>query len=78
MCQESIFELTIHHLTPKWQLRSYCLCTRYIVQDHTGENLKESLLKILDEWSREASCYKWFKYQACMSVVRLDKTELLW
>ena len=25
--------------------------TRYIIEDHTGENLKESLLEILDEWS---------------------------
>jgi len=49
--KDPFLSYTIHYLTPEWQLRSYCLCTRYIVEDHTGENLKESLLEILDEWS---------------------------
>ena len=32
------------------ELLSNCLCTHYVVDDHTGENLKDSLLEIFAEW----------------------------
>jgi len=30
---------------------TFVICTCYIVEGHTGENLKESLLEILKKWS---------------------------
>ena len=33
------------------QLQSHCLRTAYLVEDHTGENIKESLLDTLHEWN---------------------------
>ena len=52
--KDPFLSYTVHYITPEWQLRSACLCTHYIVEDHTGENLKESLLEILDEWGLDA------------------------
>ena len=56
MCLGSIFEVHNSLLDTgaaimEWQLQSVCLCTCYIVEDHTGVNLKESPLEILNEWS---------------------------
>jgi len=48
--KDPFLSYTIHYLIPEWQLQSVCLCTRYIIEDHTGENLMESLLEILNEW----------------------------
>ena len=42
---------TVHYISLEWELRSLCLCTLYVVEDHTGENLKESLLEIFEEWN---------------------------
>ena len=39
---------TVHYID-KLQLQSHCLCTAYLVEDHTGENIKESLLDTLHE-----------------------------
>jgi len=51
MCQGSIFELHNTLLNSRVAVTEFCLCTCYIVEDHTGENLKKSLLEILDGWS---------------------------
>ena len=48
--RDPFLSFTLHHISPQWELFSNCLCTRYIVDDHTGENLKESLLEIFAEW----------------------------
>ena len=46
---------TVHYVNSTWQLRSYCLGTTYLAEDHTGENIKESLLEILSEWNLSAT-----------------------
>ena len=48
---ETHFKLHSSLHSPKWQLQSICLCTLYVVEDYTGENLKKSLLEILEEWN---------------------------
>ena len=42
---------TVHYIDKLWQLQSHCLRTAYLVEDHTGENIKESLLDTLHEWN---------------------------
>ncbi len=41
----------MHYIDSAWQLQSHCLGTTYLVEDHTGENIKESLLETLKEWN---------------------------
>ena len=41
----------VHYISPDWELKNMCLCTHYIVEDHTGENLKVSFLEIFEEWN---------------------------
>ena len=48
--RDPFLSFTLHHISPQWELLSNCLCTRYIVDDHTGENLKEFLLEVFAEW----------------------------
>ena len=48
--KDPFLSFTLHHISPQWELHSNCLCTRYVVDDHTGENLKDSLLEIFAEW----------------------------
>ena len=38
---------TMHYIDSTWQLRSYCLGAMCLAEDHTGENIKESLLETL-------------------------------
>lgn len=46
---------TMHYIDTTWQLRSYCLGATYLAEDHTGENIKESLLETLSEWNLDAT-----------------------
>ena len=48
--KDPFLSFTLHHISSQWELLSNCLCTRYVVDDHTGENLKDSLLEIFAEW----------------------------
>ena len=45
----------MHYIDSTWQLRSYCLGATYLAEDHTGENIKESLLETFSEWNLDAS-----------------------
>ena len=38
---------TMHYIDSTWQLQSYCLGAMCLAEDHTGENIKESLLETL-------------------------------
>ena len=50
LCQRSFLEFYIPPHFSSMELLSNCLCTHYVVDDHTGENLKDSLLEIFAEW----------------------------
>ena len=50
--KDPFLSFTLHHISPQWELLSNCLCTRCFADDHTGENLKDSLLEIFAEWSQ--------------------------
>ena len=41
---------TIHFIDDDWQLQSYCLDTVPLFEDHTGQNIAEAILDILENW----------------------------
>ena len=54
--------LTIHFINDSWHLKSYCLGTQFIPEDHTGENIAEDIEDILDNWSLKV------KNQVCITT----------
>ena len=42
--------LTCHAINQQWELKSYCLQTNYLPQDHTAVNIKEVLNETLQLW----------------------------
>ena len=59
---EPYISYTIHFISEDWELRSRCLETLYLPQDHTGENITEALTHILESWSLDA------KQQVCLTT----------
>ena len=47
---DPFLSLTVHFLTPSYQLRSYCLRTIYLPESHTGENIVAMIRSILSEY----------------------------
>ncbi|QQP39025.1 Zinc finger BED domaincontaining protein 1like, partial [Caligus rogercresseyi] len=43
--------VTVHYLSPSWELKSRCLETSFMPESHTGDNLAEALQTSLQEWS---------------------------
>lgn len=43
--------LTVHYLTTDWTLKSRCLETVFMPQNHTSDNIAEALRSAFDEWS---------------------------
>ena len=41
---------TVHFINDDWQLQSLCLDTVPLFEDHTGENIAEAILDILENW----------------------------
>ncbi|XP_056092489.1 E3 SUMO-protein ligase ZBED1-like [Rhinichthys klamathensis goyatoka] len=42
--------VTIHYLTPDWQLESNCLETQFFPEDHSAQNISEFFDNMLEEW----------------------------
>ena len=45
---------TVHYIDTAWQLQSHCLVTTYLAENQTGENIKDSLLETLRQWTLDA------------------------
>ena len=45
--------LTCHFIDHSWELKSLCLQTHYIPEDHTAENISEVLAGTLQQWKLE-------------------------
>lgn len=43
--------LTVHYLTSDWNLKSRCLETVFVPQNHTSDNISEALRCAFEEWS---------------------------
>lgn len=43
--------LTVQYLTTDWTLKSCCLKTVFMPQNHTSDNIAEALRSAFDEWS---------------------------
>ena len=41
---------TVHFIDDDWQLQSLCLDTVPLFENHTGENIAETILDILENW----------------------------
>ena len=41
---------TVHFIDDNWELRSYCLDSVPLFEDHTGQNLAEAAVDILGNW----------------------------
>ena len=46
---------TYHFIDPYWELKSYCLSTQYLPEDHTAHNIKEALSETLHLWKLDRS-----------------------
>ena len=54
---------TVHFIdSSTWKLKSRCLQTQFLPEDHTGENLAEAFLSALDSWDLKAD------QQVCLST----------
>lgn len=50
----SYLSFTIHFLTKDWEMKSYCLDTVPLFEDHTGQNLASAFQGILVNWELKA------------------------
>ena len=41
---------TVHFIDREWALRSFCLCTFPLYEDHTGQNLADAVTDVLANW----------------------------
>lgn len=48
---EPYISLTVHYLSPQWELHSHCLETMYFPEDHTADNIAEVFTNMLQEWN---------------------------
>ena len=46
---------TIHFIDASWNLTSYCLDTVPLYADHTGENIAETTMDILENWNLDVT-----------------------
>ena len=46
---------TVHFIDNCWHLCSNCLSTALILDDHTGENVKDAIIEILSDWKLDIS-----------------------
>ena len=48
--KHSYLSFTVHFIASDWELRSFCLDTVPLFEDHTGQNLAETVYDILGNW----------------------------
>ena len=66
---DSYITVTIHLLTPGWQIVSYSLGLAKTEERHTAENLPDELEKVMDAWDLpEAFAVVWQCRQRCSGV----------
>ncbi len=51
--------VTLHFIDYEWNLKSFCLDTVPMYDDHTGQNISDALLDVLENW--ELSKTKWLQ-----------------
>jgi len=72
---------TIHFIS-NWKLQSRCLQTSFMPEDHTGENLAESMKCSLEAWELDESKQVCLTTDSGANIVnaasRLHETVLLW
>ena len=54
-CWTSDISYTCHYIDSQWEIQSFCLQSHYLPEDHTGENIKESLSETLLHWNLDES-----------------------
>ena len=48
---EPYLAVTVHYINKEWELKSNCLHTLFMPQDHTGVNISQALQSILESWA---------------------------
>ena len=48
---EPYLSYTLHYVSQDWQIKTYCLETLYLPQDHTGISIADALETILESWN---------------------------
>ena len=48
---DSYMTITIHFISSDWELNSFCLETVPLFTDHTGQNIADAILDILENWN---------------------------
>ena len=51
LCNHSYISYSVHFIDQSWNLRSYCLQSHFIPEDHTGVNIKDHLTETLARWN---------------------------
>ena len=46
---------TMHFIDDNWQLKTFCLDTVPILDDHTGQNLADAVQDILGNWELDSA-----------------------
>ncbi|XP_039608816.1 E3 SUMO-protein ligase ZBED1-like [Polypterus senegalus] len=50
---ESYLTVTVHYISPQWEMRNHVLQTRHVYEQHTSTNLAEHLKEAVNEWKLE-------------------------
>ena len=75
---------TAHYLTKEWALKSRCLETVFVPQNHTADNLANALRDVLADWSLDSdklSCITTDNGANIVAAVRQTEmavAQLLW
>ena len=68
---------TVHYIDNQWSLKSYCLQTMYLPEDHTANNLAEGLQETLQTWSLDVTKQVCITTDSASNIVRATK-DLGW
>ena len=68
---------TVHYVDSEWSLKSYCLQTMYLPEDHTASNLAEGLQETLQSWSLDITRQVCITTDSASNIIRATK-DLGW
>ena len=74
----SYIGLTIHFLTPEWQLEQFVLESKELPISHTAENLAEALTECLSDWSIDENQISCTSIDNAANIVKALRDVLVW
>ena len=80
----SFLQCTVHFVNHNWELKSFCLETVLLFDDHTGVNIHESIADIMTNWQLSTdklvvtTTDNGSNVVAAFDFLWFSKIELLW